>query len=69
VQLKLHLFHDVSIWGNIVQLILHLFLLDQICVVPKNIAPEPPLQAEGSGLFMVASYNIQSSCNGELESA
>jgi hypothetical protein len=34
-----------------------------------TIAPEPPLQAEGSGLFTVASYNIQSSRNGGLESA
>ncbi len=32
-------------------------------------AAEPPLQAEGSGLFTVASYNIQSGCNGGLESA
>jgi hypothetical protein len=30
---------------------------------------EPPLQAEGSGLFTMASYNIQSGCNGGLESA
>ena len=32
-------------------------------------AAEPPSQAEGSGLFTVASYNIQSGCNGGLESA
>ncbi len=32
-------------------------------------ALEPPSQAEGSGLFTVASYNIQSSRNGGLESA
>ena len=32
-------------------------------------AAEPPLQAEGSGLFTVASYNIQSGRNGGLESA
>ncbi len=30
---------------------------------------EPPLQAEGSGLFTMASYNIQSGRNGGLESA
>ncbi len=30
---------------------------------------EPPLQAEGSGLFTMASHNIQSGCNGGLESA
>jgi hypothetical protein len=34
-----------------------------------TIAPEPPLQAEGSGLFTVALYNIQSSRNGGSESA
>ncbi len=34
-----------------------------------TIALELPLQAEGSGLFMVVSYDIQSSCNGGLESA
>jgi hypothetical protein len=32
-------------------------------------ALEPPPQAGGSGLFTVASYNIQSGCNGGLESA
>ncbi len=32
-------------------------------------AAEPPLQAKGSGLFTVASYNIQSCCNGGFESA
>ena len=32
-------------------------------------ALEPPLRAEGSGLFTVASYNIQSGHNGGLESA
>jgi hypothetical protein len=32
-------------------------------------APEPPSQAEGSGLFTVASYNIRSGCNGGMESA
>jgi hypothetical protein len=30
---------------------------------------EPPSQAEGSGLFTMASYNIRSGCNGGLESA
>jgi hypothetical protein len=30
---------------------------------------EPPSRAEGSGLFTMASYNIQSGCNGGLESA
>jgi hypothetical protein len=34
-----------------------------------TIAPELPSRAEGSGLFMVALYHIQSSCNGGLESA
>jgi hypothetical protein len=34
-----------------------------------TIAPELPLRAEGSGLFMVALYNIQSGCNGGLKSA
>jgi hypothetical protein len=34
-----------------------------------TIASEPPSQAEGSGLFTIASYNIQSGCNGGLESA
>ena len=32
-------------------------------------ATEPPLRAEGSGSFTVASYNIQSGRNGGLESA
>ena len=32
-------------------------------------AVELPLRAEGSGLFTAASYNIQSVCNGGLESA
>jgi hypothetical protein len=32
-------------------------------------APEPPLQAKGSGSFTIVSYNIQSGCNGGLESA
>jgi hypothetical protein len=32
-------------------------------------ALEPPLRAEGSGSFTVASYNIQSGHNGGLESA
>jgi hypothetical protein len=32
-------------------------------------ALEPPLQAEGSGLFTVALYNIQNGRNGGLESA
>jgi hypothetical protein len=34
-----------------------------------TMALEPPLQAEGSGSFKVASYDIQSSHNGGLESA
>jgi hypothetical protein len=34
-----------------------------------TIAPELPLQAEGSGLFTVALYNIQSGHNGGFESA
>ena len=34
-----------------------------------TIATEPPLRAEGRGSFTVASYNIQSSSNGGLESA
>ncbi len=32
-------------------------------------AAEPPLRAEGSGSFTVASYNIRSGRNGGLESA
>jgi hypothetical protein len=34
-----------------------------------TMALELPSQAEGSGLFTVALYNIQSGCNGGLESA
>ncbi len=34
-----------------------------------TIAPEPPLQAEGSGSFTVMPYDIQSGCNGGLEGA
>jgi hypothetical protein len=34
-----------------------------------TMALEPPLRAEGSGLFTVASCNIQNGCNGGLESA
>jgi hypothetical protein len=34
-----------------------------------TIAPEPPWQAEGSGLFTAAWFNIKSSPNGGLESA
>jgi hypothetical protein len=34
-----------------------------------TVAPEPPSQAEGSGSFTVALYNIRSSRNGGLESA
>jgi hypothetical protein len=33
-----------------------------------TIAMEPPLWAEGSESFTMASYNIQSGCNGGLES-
>jgi hypothetical protein len=32
-------------------------------------APEPPSQAEGSGSFTIALYNIQIGYNGGLESA
>jgi hypothetical protein len=32
-------------------------------------AVEPPSQAEGSGLFTVALYNLRSGCNRGLESA
>ena len=32
----MHLFHDESIWKNMVQSKLYLFLSYQICVVPNN---------------------------------